>query len=87
MANRILMIYFSLELTLSVKKSPLISSSAYLGMTPLHMAAWAGKDQALKCFLEKRALPNLPSLASETPLHLAAQHGYAACVSFPITYQ
>ena len=45
------------------------------------MAAWAGKDQAIKALLESRSLPNLPSLAGETALHLSAQHGYAACVS------
>lgn len=50
-------------------------------MTPLHMAAWAGKEQAVRSLLESNSLPNSPSLAGETPLHLAAQHGYATCVS------
>ena len=49
-------------------------------MTPLHMSAWAGKDAPVKALLENRALPNLPSHNGDTPLHLAAQHGYATCV-------
>ena len=50
-------------------------------MTPLHMASWAGKEASVRVLLEHRALPNLPSHTGDTPLHLAAQHGYASCVS------
>ncbi len=52
------------------------------GMCPLHMAAWAGKDQVVKALLDNRALVNLPSFSGETPLLLASQHGYANVVSF-----
>ena len=51
-----------------------------LGMCPLHMAAWSGKDQIVKSLLENRALVNLPSFSGETPLLLASQHGYANVV-------
>ena len=50
-------------------------------MCPLHLAAWAGKDASVKCLLEKDGLCNVPSFSGDTPLHLAAQHGYAGVVS------
>ena len=53
----------------------------FAGMCPLHMAAWAGKEQIVKTLLENKALVNLPSFSGETPLLLASQHGYANVVS------
>ena len=55
--------------------------SCYVGMTPLHLGAWAGKEGSLKLLLENRALANLPAFSGDTALHLAAQHGYSGCVS------
>ena len=52
----------------------------FVGMCPLHMAAWSGKDQIVKTLLENRSLVNLPSFSGETPLLLASQHGYANVV-------
>ena len=58
-----------------------------IGMCPLHMAAWSGKDKIVKTLLENRALVNLPSFGGETPLLLASQHGHGSVVSINVDFE
>eukprot|EP00057_Strongylocentrotus_purpuratus_P027340 XP_011681814.1 PREDICTED: tankyrase-2-like [Strongylocentrotus purpuratus] len=51
------------------------------GMRPLHYAAWQGRLEPVRLFLQAGANPNEMSLDSETPLHLASQYGSYSVVS------
>ena len=61
------------------------------GMSPLHLAAWAGQVEVARLMVEKGAEVNMRSSTGETPLHLACQHGNIEVVKnlmlFPLTLQ
>ena len=52
-----------------------------IGMTPLHLAAWAGKVEPALLLLDAGAETNLCSRNGATPLHLASEHGNYGVVS------
>ena len=51
-------------------------------MTPLHLAAWAGKVEPALLLLDAGAETNLCSRSGATPLHLASEHGNYVVVSY-----
>ena len=51
------------------------------GLTPLHMAAGAGRTSAVSALLGRGADANVSAPNGDTPIHLACQHGHAAAVS------
>lgn len=56
-----------------------------IGMTPLHLAAWAGKVEPALLLLDAGAETNLCSRNGATPLHLASEHGNYGVVSLILT--
>jgi len=48
---------------------------AFIGMSPLHLAAWSGKVEVARLLLETGADVDTCSNDGETPLILACQHG------------
>ena len=56
-----------------------------VGMTPLHLAAWAGKVEPALLLLDAGAETNLCSRNGATPLHLASEHGNYGVVSLILT--
>ena len=56
-------------------------SVSFSGMTPLHLAAWAGKVEPALLLLDAGAETNLCSRSGATPLHLASEHGNYGVVS------
>ena len=54
------------------------------GMTPLHLAAWAGKVEPALLLLDAGAETNLCSRSGATPLHLASEHGNYVVVSYSV---
>ena len=59
----------------------LVSMSILLGMSPLHLASWAGKTEIAKLLVDARACVNTCADSGDTPLHLACQHCNAGVVS------
>jgi len=57
-----------------------------LGNTAVHMAAAAGKTEALRMLLEQLADPNAQDHMCETPLHYAALTGHARCAQLLLKY-
>ena len=55
-----------------------------LGMTPLHLASWAGKVEPALLLLDAGAETNLCSRSGATPLHLASEHGNYGVVSLTL---
>ena len=53
-----------------------------LGMSPLHLAAWAGRVDQSRLLLRSGADPNALSTNNETALLLAAQYGKTDVVRF-----
>ena len=48
---------------------------AFIGMSPLHLAAWSGKVEVARLLVETGAEVDTCSDNGETPLILACQHG------------
>ena len=48
---------------------------AFVGMSPLHLAAWSGKVEVARLLVETGAEVDSCSNDGETPLILASQHG------------
>lgn len=48
----------------------------YLGMRPLHYAAWQGKTEPMKMLLKAGSSVNGQSDEGQIPLHLSSQHGH-----------
>lgn len=55
--------------------------SDYVGMTPLHMAAFGGRYESCQVLLMRNADPNAGTRTGDTPLHIVSIHGYSKIVS------
>ena len=60
------------------------SCAVFVGMRPLHYAAWQGREPPVSLLLDRRSSVNEPAKDGVTPMHLACEHGHYAVVSLVV---